>query len=579
MSDTARFNEAAGLPKHEIEEVEQPGGAMLYLAAGRQGPFRLAWREHPVNWVAGQWLEHCRVFSKGPLSLLCARLFVRPREDGCEIEVEIEASANNPVGWLLLHSGFFPATRKMYGRFIEDAGNHLAGRQPLPFSYAAPQPSAEVTSRVENMVERIEGSSYGHGLARRLAALVFDRQEVDLIHLRPLRLAREWSVRPREAIELCLEATRTGLLDMRWDLLCPRCQIAKASAGNLGDLPKGAHCGTCNIDYDGDFSRNVELSFAPARAVRPVEAGEYCLFGPMSTPHIWLQLTLQPGEERHVALDLPAGAYRLRTLERGPQADVENGLEQEDQGFPSIVLGDATVEAGPASAPGEVRLINRGGRVLTAILEERRWARDALTADRVTSLQAFRDLFSDQVLRPGDEVAVRRIALMFTDLKGSTALFDSLGDARAYHLVRDHFAFLARIVRDHDGAVVKTIGDGIMAGFLNPADALRASLAMQRAIDEFNAGQIAPLTIKLGLHDGPAIAVTLNERLDYFGATVNKAARLQGESQGGDIVLSGSFAEDPAVAGLLADLTVGEERCLLRGFAEEVAFLRIAAPG
>ena len=72
VSDTARFNEAAGLPKHEIEEIEQPDGAMLYLASGRQGPFRLAWRELPVNWVAGQWFEHCRIFSKGPLGLLCA---------------------------------------------------------------------------------------------------------------------------------------------------------------------------------------------------------------------------------------------------------------------------------------------------------------------------------------------------------------------------------------------------------------------------------------------------------------------------------------------------------------------------
>ncbi len=106
-----------------------------------------------------------------------------------------------------------------------------------------------------------------------------------------------------------------------------------------------------------------------------------------------------------------------------------------------------------------------------------------------------------------------------------------------------------------------------------------AGLAVQRAIADFNAGQAAHLTIKLGLHEGPAIAVTLNERLDYFGATVNMAARLQGQSGGGEIVLSRTFAEDAAVARLLAGLTVSEEHCQLKGFTEETAFLRIAAPG
>ena len=101
---------------------------------------------------------------------------------------------------------------------------------------------------------------------------------------------------------------------------------------------------------------------------------------------------------------------------------------------------------------------------------------------------------------------------------------------------------------------------------------------MQRAIADFNARETEPLTIKLGLHEGPAIAVTLNERLDYFGSTVNMAARLQGQSNGGDIVLSRTFAEDPGIAGLLDGLTVRQEHCQLKGFAEDTAFLRIPAP-
>jgi class 3 adenylate cyclase len=145
------------------------------------------------------------------------------------------------------------------------------------------------------------------------------------------------------------------------------------------------------------------------------------------------------------------------------------------------------------------------------------------------------------VLRPGDQVAISRIAFLFTDIKGSSDLYNRVGDARAYGLVRDHYAVLTRAVREHDGAVVKTIGDAVMAAFTDPADALDAALAIRADIATFNrriAGEIGPgaadatvaIVVKLGLHCGPCIAVTLNDRLDYFGRTVNLAARLQNES-------------------------------------------------
>ena len=269
------------------------------------------------------------------------------------------------------------------------------------------------------------------------------------------------------------QAVRAGLLTMRWDLLCPRCRVAKAAVQALDQLPKGAHCATCNIDYDRDFSRNVELSFAPAPAVRELGTGEHCLFGPMSTPHIWVQRTLRPGEDLSEACELPAGSYRLRSLEAGPEEEVTLDAGEP---LPEVVVdGDAVRLGGPGDA-GSVRLRNESAQPLTVIIEERRWARDALTADRVTALQAFRDLFSEQVLRPGDEVAVARVTLLFTDLKRSTDLYGSIGDAAAYQLVRDHFAYLGAIVRRHNGALVKTIGDAIMAAFAAPADALGAAL-------------------------------------------------------------------------------------------------------
>ena len=166
-------------------------------------------------------------------------------------------------------------------------------------------------------------------------------------------------------------------------------------------------------------------------------------------------------------------------------------------------------------------------------------------------MQAFRDLFADAVLRPGDQVAIRRVALLFTDIKGSSELYNRVGDARAYGWVREHYAVLTRAVRQHDGAIVKTIGDAVMAAFSDPADALAAAARdprrHRRASTAHAAGpEEGRFVVKLGLHCGPCIAVTLNDRLDYFGRTVNLAARLQGESRGGDIVFRRRWRRSPA---------------------------------
>ncbi len=574
LADTVRFNEAAGLPRYKVSETLQDDGSVRFEGRMKRGPLSIAWREIPVNWVTNCWFEHRREFLGGPLKDLTARFELHAAADGkgCRGDYTLTATPANLLGRLLLKAGFFENTARTFARLAADADRFAAGAAAVPFSFTAPQPDAALKARIETLVAEIEASGHGHGLARRLADHVLTAQEADLAHIRPLVLARDWQAAERNVIELCLEAVRAGLLTMRWDLLCPRCRVPKAAVPSLDELPKGAHCATCNIDYERDFSRNVELSFAPAPVVRALGSGEHCLFGPMSTPHIWLQRSLAPGARLTEPCDLPAGSYRLRSLEAGPEVEV---VLAPGAGLPEVVLTGDAVELGSPAAPGAVVLRNSANRPLTVIVEERRWARDALTADRVTALQAFRDLFSDQVLRPGDEVAVARVALLFTDLRRSTDLYGRIGDAAAYNLVRDHFAFLGGIVRRHDGALVKTIGDAIMAAFASPADALAAALDIQRELGSFNQAGRRPLVIKVGLHEGPCIAVTLNGRLDYFGTSVNMAARLQGQSQGNDIVLSDSFAADPDVARMLAELEVGRETTTLKGFDSAVAFCRI----
>ena len=195
-------------------------------------------------------------------------------------------------------------------------------------------------------------------------------------------------------------------------------------------------------------------------------------------------------------------------------------------------------------------------------------------------MPAFRRLCPEQLLRPGDNAEIGWIAIMFTDLKGSTELYDALGDAPAYNLVRDHFSFLSDRVQRNHGFVVKTVGDAVMAAFSRPDHAVRAALAIQDDVASFNsarsgAASATPIVLKLGLHAGPCIAVTTGDVLDYFGATVNIAARLEHQCRGGEVIVSEAVARDAETAAALADRTQIEETAILRGVSAPVRFVRV----
>ncbi|MDB5409780.1 MAG: hypothetical protein JWL84_4692 [Rhodospirillales bacterium] len=580
LADTARMNEAGRLlPKHVIEDVLQPDGRVVHLARGSLGPLALEWEDRPYEWVKDRSYRHLRIFRRGPLRRFGQICTLRQAGDGTVMDFTLQVEAKGILGALFFRLVALEIGGSAILRLIKRAETFVAGDRETPYDYAPPALPQGAAERVAILVAAIGAGAYGHGLAQRLGTHLLTAQEVDLTHMRPLKLARDWDEEPRLVVELFFEAARQGLLKLSWDLLCPRCRGAKRSVATLDQLPREAHCSSCNITFDAEFARNVELSFQPSPAIRPIGIGEYCLNGPYATPHVVVQQILDLGETRSVAARLPPGPYRLRTLEPGEQIDIEH-----DGGdFPTIVVGSGpdgtpSVAVAAPAGDGKIRIVNRATRDFGIVIESREWVRDALTAHRATTMQAFRDLLPGHALRPDEDIAIDNVTLMFTDLKGSTALYERIGDGPAYRLVRDHFAFLAGVVRRHDGTLVKTIGDAVMAAFSDPADAVAAALDVQHEVLDFNAraGEEA-ITIKLGLHGGPCIAVTMNDRLDYFGSIVNTAARLQGESRGGDIVLSESLARDAAVATLLAGRAARSELAPLKGLAQPVAFRRLFA--
>jgi class 3 adenylate cyclase len=422
--------------------------------------------------------------------------------------------------------------------------------------------------------------------------------------MRPFELADRWKLDRWEVLRLFLHATVAGLVVMSWDVLCPNCRVGKAEYFSLRDLKVEAHCDVCNIRFDASFDRSVEVRFTVAPALRRVPNRMYCIGGPQNTPHILAQTLVPASGAEQLTLQLEAGSYRLRSprskggllLEVSPRASAplapSAGPEQAAPELKDVVVQRCELTISEQDieppllrvdpGPLQLALSNVSHLDQLAMLEEATWPDTVATAAMVSSLQEFRDLFSSEVLAPGLQLGIETLAFMFTDLTGSTAMYQAVGQARAFRLVQDHFRVLGTAISANRGALVKTIGDAVMATFPSGTDALAASLQIQRDIRGLQVPQeVDPARlVKVGLHQGPCLAVTLNDRLDYFGSTVNTAARIEHECRGGQIVASLAVCQTEQARRLLeqSGARLEEEVVQLRGLAEPVPVYRITPP-
>jgi class 3 adenylate cyclase len=315
------------------------------------------------------------------------------------------------------------------------------------------------------------------------------------------------------------------------------------------------------------------VTFRASPAIREVELGSFCVDGPQVTPHIVAQQLLAAGEKRDLRLPVEAGRHRVRTvmLSGGQHLRAEAG----GTGETTLVAREAGWAADEIaiSLMPTLHLDNATLREQLFILERMAWSDQAATAAEVTALQTFRDLFSHEILRPGEQISVGSLVVLFTDLRDSTVLYRQIGDAPAFGRVLDHFTVLREAIAAEQGALVKTIGDAVMAVFLRPVAGVRAMLAAQARLAAWADDGGPRLHLKAGMHYGPCIAVTLNDKLDYFGSTVNLASRLEKFSSGDDIIVSDVVRQDPEIAELIGlsegDVSATRFSAQLKGFDEQ----------
>ena len=449
-------------------------------------------------------------------------------------------------------------------------------------------------------------------VADAIEALVRDGPDRALCRVNALDFADRQGLDQEQTIAALLHAARLGIFELSWNVLCPGCAGVLDQSATLKAVNRDAYtCRLCAGDYEPTLDEMVEVTFTVTRRVRRIAAHD-----PHDLPFFeyfrqifWAsafdipddlesladQLTLDTlelpgGEKAQLSLQLPSEFLIVfEPVTHSAQfIDVKGEPTRERQNlavvFNEISPPTGTVEMRPG--PLRLQLENRtSSRLLPAVwiagnalheLFARR--RPFLTAKRLLANQTFRDLYGGDALDADQRLKITSLTFLFTDLKASTALYERVGDLAAFELVKTHFRVLQEIVAAEAGAVVKTIGDAVMATFPVPERAVAAALRMREAMEKLNAERGSEdLLLKIGIHEGPCLAVMLNDRQDFFGSTVNVASRVQGLAESRAIYASGSVIDHPRTAELLAaaGLKPLSQQRALRGIAEDYAVYEI----
>ena len=475
---------------------------------------------------------------------------------------------------------------------------------------------------LENRMEQIEQArTWSPRVISKFEALIRGGDEFSIYRANPLAFARDRGVAEAESIDLFLHAARAGLVDMHWDILCPHSGLVLESFGKLRALRSHFVCGLCDIDGQTELDDFIEVSFCVSPQIRRLALHDVDNLS-IEDLHWKLKFAnsgrLPGGQTRFVDVlrglvrgmtYLPAGVTTRLQVDIGRGA--LSGVNVQTQAGFMLPVVDSPDAAPASQSPAILRIAYDGQRFASAVsvvppgpavleisntgpkrgsLLLINWPPEIvampekptlefdpyLSGGMLLTRQTFRMLFRSERVDEQEGLGIRQVTFLFTDLKGSTALYERLGDLNAYALVRQHFALLDAAAHGHAGAIVKTIGDAVMAAFSRPVDAVAAALHILQEIGRFNRERGEPaIVLKMGAHCGPSIAVTLNENLDYFGQTVNIAARVQSFADASEICLTEALYTASGVRQLLASHDVEEFEAPLRGVEGNARVYRI----
>lgn len=559
VSNTDRLNHALGFPAVTYRTEKDPQRGLRKFGSFQMAGMTIAWEEHPFEWIEGQRMGVLREFTSGPFEWFLSTVTLEPiAGGGSRLTHRVRIQPRSLVGRMLTTieadwKGFRNLDR-VYKRIDRAIGHRLSTAEGTdPFAPPAPITNHQ-RDRLKQRLEWIITDGVSPDVAAKLGMVVGQWPSQEIAQLRPLRLADALGIKGQTMIDACLIAASRGLLTLRWDILCPTCRAPASTSNQLADIAAHTGCDACDVEFQSNIGNAIEMVFRVHPEIREVDDLQYCIGGPAHSPHVVAQVRIEPGERLVVPIDLISGDYLLR----GPRLPRTQPIRVRDTHAPMAYETGLTRLGQSVHVP----VLRRGQQTITltndsqslhVVRLERMIARDdVVTATAAATMAKFRQLFPNQSFATENPVSTEQVTLMATSINNIDVLYSDLGDTQAYQVTHDLLKLATDLIADLGGTVTKTMGERTLAAFRRREQAVMAALRIR---DQWrSAANVKALTrsleIGIGIHSGPTLVTTENDRLDYFGSTVRAVIALA-EKAGGDTFLTHAVSSDPEVIAIL----------------------------
>ncbi len=532
VSDSSRFNRAIGLGKRQESEVD----GKLYVRDSVLG-FEQEWIEPSWTWTENRMLAARRDYLRGACHYALVCITLEETSLGTKVKIYYGFQTRSLIWRVLMKLGL----KRLHGRIGKLFSNFESSSGEI----------ARVYNRAYNcdkvILERVR--SIGKGLIKegsnadcvdRLTDHICFGDELQLQRIRIKQLAEDWRLDWFELLRTALFACKHELLTMSWDSICPHCRGKRTESYQLSDVSAHAKCDACKLDFPIYDEDSLEITFHIHPAIRDIDPSAYCVAEPAKKPHILLQTSVESATQLKVPLSLDDGTYRLRMIGESQEflIEVHENMRQTEVKI--------NLEHNPThtTAGNDFNLValNPFPKAAMIVLEDLAPDRFCVRPKDIFGHPEFRKLFPREYLASGLKLNLGVQVILFTDIVGSTKFYEQMGDAFAFAKVREHFSELEEIIRLSRGVWVKTIGDSVMSSFPTTEAAMKAALRIQAKFARDR--DDSPIRLRIVIHKGPVIAVNFNSGIDYFGATVNLAAKMQAAVGACEIGLSTACRND-----------------------------------
>ena len=360
VADTDWVNRHAGLPPIEARYERLTGGGTRRIVRMRRVVLPIEWEERPTVWRAPEFFEIERRYRRGPLARFFTRTTLETIPGGTRVAVHLALDPASALTRSLLP--LFAAT----GKRGADRAFRLAARLAKRDAAAAPPETGNFGAFAPLLAAGAEPR-----VIAALAAYVTSAEDRELQRMRPYELADRWKLSRHETLRAFLRATRLGLFNLSWNVLCPACRGAAPGFESLEQLHRGYHCEACDLAFDPVFDRSVEVTFDARPLGRNVAEPElYCIASPQRSPHVHAQAVVAPRSEHQFELTLSQGSYQFNAAGAGIAPFVCSDEESACRLTATLEPGRG-IESDQSVGSGEVWIgvTSRGGRL--------RWRRRA----------------------------------------------------------------------------------------------------------------------------------------------------------------------------------------------------------